>query len=128
MSNVVAAIREATCCRSTFRSCNSVLGHVPLSVEHCEAAAAEVDVTRRWLDEQGRRELSFSFDALAERHGVPEVACAAQQGLIRFMRPIRASSTNMMRRRRPRIAAARRAFLTASGKSFFKIILGREVA
>src|SRR6516225_9182787 len=76
MSNVVAAIREATCCRSTFRSCNSVLGHVPLSVEHCEAAAAEVDVTRRWLDEQGRRELSFSFDVLAERYGVPEVACA----------------------------------------------------
>src|SRR6202008_1575765 len=52
----------------------------------------------------------------------------AQQGLIRFMRPKRASSTNMMRRRRPRIAAARRAFLTASGKPFFKIILSREVA
>ncbi len=51
-------------------------GDVPLFVEHCEAAVAEVDVTRRWLDEQGRRELSFSFDVLAERHGVPEVACA----------------------------------------------------
>src|SRR6516165_390424 len=51
----------------------------------------------------------------------------AQHGLIRFMRPKRASSTNMMRRRRPRIAAARRAFLTASGKPFFKIILDREV-
>ena len=53
-----------------------LLGDVPLFVEHCEAAVAEVDVTRRWLDEQGRRELSFSFDVLAERHGVPEVACA----------------------------------------------------
>src|SRR6516225_9396902 len=51
-------------------------GDVPLFVEHCEAAAAEVDVTRRWLDEQGRRKLSFSYDALAERYGVPEVACA----------------------------------------------------
>src|SRR5258708_29857072 len=51
-------------------------GDVPLFVEHCEAAVAEVDVTRRWLDEQGRHELSFSFDVLAERHGVPEVACA----------------------------------------------------
>jgi len=51
-------------------------GDVPLFVEHCEAAAAEVDVTRRWLDQQGRRELSFSFDVLAERYGVPEVACA----------------------------------------------------
>ena len=52
------------------------IGDVPLFVEHCEAAAAEVDVTRRWLDQQGRRELSFSFDVLAERYGVPEVACA----------------------------------------------------
>ena len=52
------------------------MGDVPLFVEHCEAAAAEVDVTRRWLDQQGRRELSFSFDVLAERYGVPEVACA----------------------------------------------------
>src|SRR6478752_5691675 len=52
------------------------LGDVPLFVEHCETAVAEVDVTRRWLDQQGRRELSFSFDVLAERHGVPEVACA----------------------------------------------------
>src|SRR5258705_12282187 len=52
------------------------VGDVPLFVEHCEAAVAEVDVTRRWLNEQGRHELSFSFDVLAERHGVPEVACA----------------------------------------------------
>jgi len=49
------------------------LQDVPLFVEHCEAAAAEVDATRRWLDEQGRRELSFSFDVLAERYGEPEV-------------------------------------------------------
>jgi hypothetical protein len=59
----------------------SHIGHVPLFVEHCEAAAAD-DVTRRWLDEQGRRELSFSFDALAERHGVPEVACALARFLV----------------------------------------------
>ena len=52
-----------------------VIGDVPLFVEHCEAVAAEADVTRRWLDEQGRRGLSFSFDVLPERHGVPEVAC-----------------------------------------------------
>ena len=50
-------------------------GDVPFFVEHCEAAVAEVDVTRRLLDQQGRRELIFSFDVLAERHGVPEVAC-----------------------------------------------------
>jgi transposase len=52
-----------------------VKGDVPLFVEHCEAVVAEVDVTRRWLGEQGRRGLSFSCDVLAERHGVPEVAC-----------------------------------------------------
>jgi hypothetical protein len=50
-------------------------GDVPLFVEHCEAVGAEADVTRRRLDEQGRRGLSFSFDVLPERHGVPEVAC-----------------------------------------------------
>src|SRR5262245_21545599 len=52
----------------------------------------------------------------------------AQQGRMRFMRPKRASSANMMRSRRPRRAAARRALLTASGKRFFKCILRREVA
>jgi len=44
----------------TARGC----GDVPLFVEHCEAAVAEIDVRRRWLDEQGRRELSFSFVVL----------------------------------------------------------------
>src|SRR6188472_2936861 len=52
----------------------------------------------------------------------------AQHGRIRFMRPKRASSVNMMRKRRPRRAAARLAFLTASGKPFFKSILRREVS
>jgi hypothetical protein len=33
-------------------------GDVPFFVEHCEADAAKVDVTRRWLGEQGRRWLS----------------------------------------------------------------------
>ena len=33
-----------------------------------------------------------------------------------------------MRRRQPRLAAARRAFLTASGNPFFKGVLRREVA
>ena len=51
-----------------------------LFVEHCEAVAAEVDVTRRWLGEQGRRGLSFSSDVLPERHGVPEVACEPSVG------------------------------------------------
>ena len=51
-------------------------GDVPLFVEHCEAAVAEAYVMRRWLDQQGRCELSFSFDVLAKRHGVLEVACA----------------------------------------------------
>ena len=36
--------------------------------------AAEVDVRRRWLGEQGRRGLRFSFDVLPERHGALEVA------------------------------------------------------
>src|SRR5262249_50736683 len=40
----------------------------------------------------------------------------AQQGRGRFIRPKRASSVNMIRRRRPRWAAARLAFLTALGK------------
>ena len=43
----------------------------------------------------------------------------AQHGRGRFMRPKRASSANMMRKFRPRRAALRRAFLTASGKPFF---------
>jgi len=55
-------------------------GDVPLFVEHCEAVGAEADVTRRRLDEQGRRGLSFSFDVLPERHGVPEVACEPSVG------------------------------------------------
>jgi hypothetical protein len=44
----------------------------------------------------------------------------AQHGRGRFIRPKRASSANMMRKRRPRLAAARRAFLTALGNPFFK--------
>src|SRR5947209_15972301 len=56
------------------------------------------------------------------------VPIGAQHGRIRFMRPKRASSANMIRSCRPRRAAARLAFLTASGKPFFKSILRREVA
>src|SRR6516162_5402422 len=51
----------------------------------------------------------------------------AQQGLIRFMRPKRASSTNMMRRR----CASQQPDGPSSQHQesrFFKIILGREVA
>src|SRR5258707_13835943 len=51
----------------------------------------------------------------------------AQHARGRFTRPKRASSANMMRKRRPRLAAARRAFLTASGKPFFEGILCRAV-
>src|SRR6202030_2547651 len=47
---------------------------VPLFVELCEAVAAEIDVKRRWLGEQGRR-VSFCFGALPERHVALEVAC-----------------------------------------------------
>src|SRR4249919_282299 len=53
---------------------NVVKGDVPLFVEHCEAVAAKVEVTRRWLGEQGRRELRVSFDVLPERHGALVVA------------------------------------------------------
>src|SRR5258706_9509302 len=69
-------LRVSSLMATLLRAAMPKIGDVPLFVEHCEAAVAEVDVTRRWLDEQGRRELSFSFDVLAERHGVPEVACA----------------------------------------------------
>ena len=51
----------------------------------------------------------------------------AQHGRIQFMRPKRASSVNMIRSCRLRRAAARRAFLTASGKPFFKSILRCKV-
>src|SRR6202161_4038865 len=51
----------------------------------------------------------------------------AQHGRGRFIRPNRASSANMMRKRRPRLAAARRAFLTAVGKPFFKSVLSGRV-
>jgi hypothetical protein len=43
----------------------------------------------------------------------------AQHGRGRLPRPERASSANMIRNRRPRLAAARLAFLKACGKSFF---------
>ena len=36
----------------------AAIGYVPLFVEHCEAVAAEVDVTRRWLGRQEQRGLS----------------------------------------------------------------------
>src|SRR5271163_2652159 len=51
----------------------------------------------------------------------------AQQGRGRFMRPKRASSANMTRKRRPRLAAACLAFLTASRKPFFKGVLRRKI-
>jgi hypothetical protein len=44
---------------------------------------------------------------------------AAQHGRGRFIRPKRASSANMIRSRRPRRAADRRARVTARGKRFF---------
>src|SRR3954454_3983804 len=61
--------------RTRLRLCLGNMGDVPLFVEHCEAVVAGVDVTRRWLDEQVRGGLSFSFDVLPRRHGVPEVVC-----------------------------------------------------
>ncbi len=47
---------------------------VPLFVEHYEAVAAEFDVKRPWLGEQGRR-VSFYFGELPEQHVTLEVAC-----------------------------------------------------
>ena len=47
------------------------------------------------------------------------VPIGAQHGRGRLIRPNRASSVNMIRKQRPRRAAARRAFLTAFGKPFF---------
>jgi len=55
-------------------------GDVPFFVEHCEAVAAKIDVTRRWLGEQEHRGLSSSFDVLPERHGALEVAYAPSVG------------------------------------------------
>src|SRR5215469_2464353 len=52
----------------------------------------------------------------------------AQHGRGRFIRPKRASSANMMRKLRPRLAAIRRAFLTACGKLFFEVVLSLDVA
>src|SRR6202022_1311150 len=52
----------------------------------------------------------------------------AQHGRGRLIRPKRASSANRIRKRRPRLAAARLAFLTAFGKPFFKSVLSRDVA
>jgi hypothetical protein len=48
---------------------------VPLFVEHCEAVAAEMDIKRRWLGEQGRRGLSFLSGVLPGQHVTLEVAC-----------------------------------------------------
>jgi hypothetical protein len=49
-------------------------GDVPLFVEHYEAVAAEIDVTRRWLGEQGRG-LSFSVDRLRGRPAMRADVC-----------------------------------------------------
>src|SRR5262245_42325360 len=57
------------------------------------------------------------------------VRLGAQHGRGRFIRPKRASSANMMRKLQPRLAATRRACLTAFGKPFFfKSVLSRRVA
>src|SRR6516165_2428744 len=52
----------------------------------------------------------------------------AQQGRGRFIRPKRASSANMIRNRRPCFAAVRLAFLTASAKLFFIVVLRLDVS
>jgi hypothetical protein len=51
-----------------------------LFVEHREAVVAEIDVTRRRLGEQGRRELRLSCDVLPERHVTLGVVCAPSGG------------------------------------------------
>src|SRR5215468_10549419 len=51
----------------------------------------------------------------------------AQHGRGRFMRPKRASSANMTRKPRPRLAAIRWARFTARGKPFFKSVLSLDV-
>ena len=62
---------------------------------------------------------STIYNVLA-RHGWRKLMPrGAQHGRGRFIRPKRASSANMIRSRRPRRAAARRARFTAHGKRFF---------
>ena len=51
-----------------------------LFVEHRGAVVAEVDVTRRRLGEQGRRELRLSCDVLPEWHVTLEVVCVPSVG------------------------------------------------
>src|SRR6266705_1648479 len=51
----------------------------------------------------------------------------AQHGRGRFIRPKRASSANMIRKRRPRGAAIRLALLTASEKPFVKVNLRLDI-
>ena len=51
-----------------------IRGDVPLFVEHCEAVAAEVDVKRRWLGEQGCR-VSVCFGEPPVQHVTQEAAC-----------------------------------------------------
>jgi hypothetical protein len=64
----------------------------------------------------GKSRFASSSYAPPSAPALPAAPAAAIAGDIRSNR---ASSANVMRRRRPRLAAARRAFLTALGKSFF---------
>jgi hypothetical protein len=75
-----------TLCSFPPKNENQKSGDVPLLVEHCEAVAAEVDVTRRWLGEQGRRGLSGFSDVLRGRHVTQEVAC--EPSVVRSLWPL----------------------------------------
>src|SRR5215467_12795200 len=55
------------------------------------------------------------------------IPVGAQHGRGLLIRPNRASSANMIRKRRPRAVAARRAFRTAAQNRFFKCILRLHV-
>jgi hypothetical protein len=48
---------------------------IPLFVEHCRAAAAEIDIGRRWLGEQERRVLNRDVDERRGRHVMPADVC-----------------------------------------------------
>ncbi len=67
-----------------------------------------------------RRDRAKQIDVFAnEPRGDRLMPIGAPHGRGRLTRAERASSANMIRNRRPRLAAARLAFLTARGKSFF---------
>jgi hypothetical protein len=73
----VNELKQQTMVRTTSMqaAADCVPRDVPLFVEHCEAVAAEIDIKRRWLGEQGYRGSSCLSGVLPEQHVTLEVAC-----------------------------------------------------